>query len=109
MATEPPLHTVILYSRPGCPHCDAARAALASSGHTFEERNPLESPARLKELMLLAAVAAVPTISVSGRVLVGFDADRLEEMLREPPPDPEPPDDYTLEEPPVDPDEGVTE
>ncbi len=91
-------HDIVLYATGDCPHCRAARAALEAWGQPFEERDPLSSPVVLKELLLCAAVASVPTIVVSGQVLVGFDADRLEQVLREPPPEPEPIDDYTPEE-----------
>jgi len=91
-------HHVILYAFGDCAHCRAARAALEEWGGPFEERDPLSDPVVLKELLLWAAVASVPTIVVSGQVLVGFDADRLDQLLREPPPEPDPPDDYTPEE-----------
>jgi glutaredoxin len=91
-------HHIVLYASGECPHCQAARAALEASGQPFEERDPLASRAGLKELMLLSAVASVPTIVVSGHVLVGFDGERLDELLRMPPPEPDPIDDYTPEE-----------
>jgi glutaredoxin len=93
-----PSHRIILYATGDCPHCDAARAALEAWGGPFEERNPLSSREVLKELLLCSAVGAVPTIVVSGQVLVGFDADRLDQVLREPPPEPEPADEYTPED-----------
>jgi glutaredoxin len=93
-----PPHEIVLYATGDCPHCRAARAALEASGLPFEERDPLSSRARLKELMLLSAVATVPTIVVSRQVLAGFDASRLDEMLREPPPVQEPEEEYTPEE-----------
>ena len=41
-------------------------------------------PARevLRELLACAASAVVPTIVVGGTALVGFDADRFDQMLR---------------------------
>jgi glutaredoxin len=93
-----PSHQVVLYATGSCAHCAEARAALDAWGQPFEERDPLSSPAALRELLLCSAVAVVPTIVVSGQVLVGFDADRLDQLLREPPPEPDPNDDYTPEE-----------
>lgn len=96
--------TILLYTKANCPHCEAARALLAASGHAFEERDPFASSEALKELLLWSAVASVPTVVVNGQVLVGFDADRLQEMLDEPEPEPEPDDEYVPEElPPDDP------
>jgi glutaredoxin len=93
-----PGHEIVLYASGDCPHCSAAREALVAWGEPFEERDPLSSPDRLKELLLVAAVGIVPTIVVSGHVLVGFDADRLGELLRQPPPEPDPIDDYSPED-----------
>ena len=87
-------HQILLFATGDCPHCRAARETLQAWGSPFEERDPLSSRAALKELMMVSAVAVVPTIVVSGQVLVGFDAYRLEEMLRAPVPEPEPPDDF---------------
>ena len=91
-------HRIVLYATRTCPHCAAARAAIEASGEPYDERDPLASGAVLKELLACAASAVVPTIVVGGRALVGFDADRFEQMLREPALKPGPPDDYTEEE-----------
>jgi glutaredoxin len=98
MKDERPSHHILLYANGNCPHCRAAREALVAWGEPFEERDPLASPALLKELLLVAAVGSVPTIVVSGHVLVGFDADRLQELLRLPPPEPDPINDYSPED-----------
>ncbi len=52
----------------------------------------------LKELLLCSAVASVPTIVVNGQVIVGYDADRLHQLLQEPPRRPDPVDDYAPED-----------
>jgi glutaredoxin len=100
-------HHVVLYASGDCAHCRAARAALTASGHPYEERDPLESLARLKELMLVSASASVPTIVVSGKVLVGFDPVLLDEMLREPPPEPDVPEDDPFDDDPDDDDSSL--
>jgi glutaredoxin len=89
---------IVFYAARNCPHCAAARAAIEASGEPYDERDPLSSGEVLRELLASAASAVVPTIVISGRALVGFDADRLEQMLREPPLERGPLDDYTEEE-----------
>jgi glutaredoxin len=93
--TEP---LIVLYAKPGCPQCAAARAVLRATGSSFEERDPSTSAEVLRELLSFAASAAVPTIVVGGRALVGFDEDLLTQMLREPPVQLGAPEDYTDEE-----------
>ena len=89
---------IVLYATPSCPHCAAARAAIVASGESFVERNPLSSPEVLREMLAISAAAVVPTVIVGGSAMVGFDAERFGEMLREPPIEADPADDYTEEE-----------
>ena len=89
---------IILYATPDCPHCAAARSALRAAGRSFEEFDPSTSTETLRELLSFTGSAVVPTTVVGGRALVGFDEDRLAEMLREPPTELGELDDYTDEE-----------
>ena len=89
---------IVLYATPDCPHCAAARDALGAAGESFEERDPSTSAEVLSELLSFAASAVVPTIVVGGMALVGFDEDRLADMLREPPTQPGDAEGYTEEE-----------
>ncbi len=89
---------IVLYATGSCPHCAAARAALVAAGEAFVERDPMASADALRDLLACAASAVVPTIIVGGRALVGFDADRLDQMLIEPPLDLGVANDYTEEE-----------
>jgi glutaredoxin len=89
---------IVLYATAHCPHCAAARAALRAVGEDFVERDPSLDACVLKEMLAFSAAAVVPTIVVGGRALVGFDAGRLEELLREPPVAPAPGEVYSEEE-----------
>ena len=92
------LPRIILYATAACPHCAAARAALEACGEPFAERDPLSSPEILREMLASSASAVVPIVVVGGRAMVGFDAERLDQMLHEAPLDLEPVDDYSEEE-----------
>lgn len=85
-----PRPRILLYATASCPHCELARAAIRESGESWEERDPTSSPRVLRELLVAASSATVPTIVIGGRALVGFDQGRFEEMLRmralDPPP-----------------------
>jgi glutaredoxin len=45
---------IVLYATASCPYCAEARAAITSSGESWEERNPLASPEALRELLMHA-------------------------------------------------------
>ncbi len=89
---------VVLYATSDCPHCAAARAALRAAGESFDERDPSTSAEVFQELLSFAASAVVPTIVVGGTALVGFDQDRLTQMLLEPRTELGEVNDYTDEE-----------
>ena len=89
---------VVLYATTACPHCAAARAALREAGESFEERDPSTSADVFQEMLSFAASAVVPTIVVGGTALVGFDEDRLTQILLEPRTEPGEVNDYTDEE-----------
>jgi glutaredoxin len=70
---------VVLYTRPGCHLCDAARAVVekvtASAGETFDERDITRDPADLR-----AYAESIPVVTVDG---VQVDFWRIsEERLR---------------------------
>jgi glutaredoxin-like YruB-family protein len=71
---------VVLYSQPGCPPCFAAKRFLSARGVAFEYRDVQEDPSALKDLLALKS-QSTPTIVVGEEVMVGFDPERLNQML----------------------------
>ena len=73
---------IVLFATSNCPQCAVAREAIRATGEPWEERDPTADPDTLRELLVTAATATVPTIIIGNRALVGFDRDRFEQMLR---------------------------
>lgn len=63
---------VVIYTKPGCPYCKAAKEDMAEKGVSFMEYDVTADPALKDEAIRLAGVAAVPVIVKSGEVSVGF-------------------------------------
>lgn len=70
--------SAVMYVKPGCPYCQAAREHLAAEGETVEERDATESAAWKAELMgYTNHRGVVPTIIWDdGRRQVGFPPGR---------------------------------
>jgi glutaredoxin len=70
--------SVVMYVKPGCPYCRAAREHLAAEAETVEERDATKSAAWKAELMgYTNDRGVVPTIVWSdGRRQVGFPPGR---------------------------------
>jgi len=71
---------VTLYSQPGCPPCFAAKAYLQSRNVPFEYKDVQADPAALQELLALNS-RSTPTLLVGEEVMIGFDPERLTQML----------------------------
>lgn len=65
---------VTLYTKDGCPHCDAQRDRLAGSDDRVEEVNLSRSPQAMNELLKLTdGRAIVPVIVRGARIEVAPD------------------------------------
>jgi glutaredoxin len=66
-----PGRPVLLYTRPGCPFCDAKRAELAARGVAVREIDLAAAPQAIPELLkLTGGRRVVPVLVEDGRVLV---------------------------------------
>jgi glutaredoxin-like YruB-family protein len=71
---------VVLYSQPGCPPCFAAKHFFNSREIAFEYKDVTKDPEAMRELVELNS-RSTPTIVVDDEVMIGFDMDRLEQLL----------------------------
>lgn len=86
-----PEGSVVVYSAVWCGFCKKAKAWLNERGVPFIERDVEKMPGAQAELDAKLAAAGVsgggvPVIDWAGTVVMGFDATRLERLLREKPP-----------------------
>lgn len=65
---------VLLYTKTGCPFCDAKRAELAARGAVVREINVSERPQAVVELLkLTGGRRVVPVVVEAGRITVAPD------------------------------------
>jgi glutaredoxin 3 len=63
---------VIIYTKPGCPYCAAAKQDMNDRGVAFLERDVTADSSVRDEAIGLAGRAAVPVIVIDEEVTVGF-------------------------------------
>lgn len=72
---------VKLYSMPICPYCDQVKEFLREHNIEFEEVDVQADEAAAKEMIQKSGQAAVPVIDVEGKIIVGFDHEKLSKVL----------------------------
>ena len=72
---------VMVFSQPGCPPCNWAKAHLSEKGVQFEEKDITANREFVSELVGKYQSRSTPTIVVDDEVMIGFDPERLDKML----------------------------
>ena len=75
------MEEIKIYTMSTWPHCHKAKEFLSKKDIKFTAYDVTKDKAALKEMVKISGSGSVPVISVCGEVMVGFDPDRLEQML----------------------------
>jgi glutaredoxin 3 len=72
---------VKVYSTPTCPWCKKAKQFLEANGIKYQELNVAQDKAARDEMINLSHQIAVPTISINGEFIIGYNETALKEKL----------------------------
>lgn len=72
---------VILYSTPVCPYCVALKGFLEDKGIEFEEKDVSSDQVALERMIEKTGAKGVPVIEFNDQFVVGFDKDKISELL----------------------------
>lgn len=72
---------VIVYSTPTCMYCKMAKDFFRQNKVEFIEHDVAADLKAREEMLEKSGQMGVPVIDVGGEVIVGFDRDRLAELL----------------------------
>lgn len=72
---------VVLFSAPGCQGCEQARNFFNEQGIPFTERDINKDETAKSELQR-KGIRATPVIAIGEQVMVGFNAEKLKQLLR---------------------------
>lgn len=73
---------VLVYSTPTCPYCQKVKEYLKENNITFENFNVSEDKKKLEEMKNKSGQMGVPVIDVDGKIIKGFDKEKLDEILK---------------------------
>ena len=74
---------LIVYTKTGCPWCDAVRAFLEEKGVTFEEREVRGNKEWFDEMIQKSGQTKAPTLDLNGAILADTDVPAVEKWLKE--------------------------
>ncbi|MDR3571855.1 MAG: glutaredoxin domain-containing protein [Candidatus Pacebacteria bacterium] len=72
---------VTIYSTPTCHFCHAAKDFFTENHIQFTDYNVASDLTKRQEMIQKSGQMGVPVIDVGGELVIGFDEDRLRELL----------------------------
>lgn len=73
---------VIVYSTPTCPYCVMAKDFFKQNDVSFEDVNVASDQDRAREMVTKSGQMGVPVIDIDGQILVGFQPEAFEKILK---------------------------
>lgn len=74
---------VKVYSTPTCPYCKMAKTYLEEKNVAFEDVDVSADATGRDEMIKKSGQMGVPVIDVEGEIIVGFDKERLDGLLKQ--------------------------
>ena len=71
-----------VYRVPGCPFCKKTKEFLKSKGLNFEDIDVAADHDMAKEMIKKSGQMSVPTIEIDGKIVIGFNKEKMENLLR---------------------------
>lgn len=72
---------ITVYSTPTCPFCKQAKAFLDERGVAYNDIDVSIDQEKAKEMIEKSGQMGVPVIDIDGTIVVGFDKNKLQELL----------------------------
>lgn len=74
--------SVKIYSTPDCPWCKRVKKFLKENNIEFKDIDVSSDEKAQKEMVEKSGQQGVPVIDFNGEIIVGFDEDKLKEILK---------------------------
>ncbi|HUI84802.1 MAG TPA: glutaredoxin family protein [Candidatus Binatia bacterium] len=72
---------IIVFTQPDSLPCEAVKLFLGDRGARFQERNVTRDDEAVRELQEKYNSRATPTLVIGDHVLIGFDPERIDQLL----------------------------
>mgnify|MGYP001593922664 CR=1 FL=1 len=72
---------ITIYSTPTCVYCNALKKYLTSKSLEYTEVDVSKDEKELEKMVAISGQMGVPVIDIDGNVVIGFDKQRVDEIL----------------------------
>lgn len=75
------MSNVTIYATPSCVYCKMTKAFFKEHNVTYQEKDVSQDAAARDEMIAKSNQMGVPVIDVDGQITVGFDQERLRQLI----------------------------
>lgn len=75
------MHTITVYSTPTCPYCIRLKNYLNEKGISFTSIDVSADRQGLDTMVRLSGQMGVPVADIDGKIVVGFDREKIDKLL----------------------------
>lgn len=73
---------ITIYSTPTCVYCGTLKKYLASKNIEFQEIDVSKDEKELEKMVNISGQMGVPVIDIDGNIIIGFDRQKIDELLK---------------------------
>lgn len=75
------MHSVTIYTTPSCVYCKMTKAFFAQQNIQYQEKDVAADAEARQQMIAKSGQLGVPVIDIDGKIVIGFDRERLSELL----------------------------
>lgn len=75
------MHQITIYTTPTCVYCKMAKAFFQEHKIEYTEKDVTTDQQAQEEMIKKSGQMGVPVIDIDGQIIVGFDKEKLSELL----------------------------
>jgi len=80
-AVQKPQPRVIVFSTPTCSFCNQTKRYFREKGIKYRDVDVSRDPAAARDMVRRSGQQGVPVIDIGGRIVVGFDRPKINQLL----------------------------
>lgn len=71
-----------IYSTPACPYCVTLKEYLKEKGFEYEDIDVSQDQGMLNEMVEKSGQMGVPVVDIDGQIIIGFDKEKINNLLK---------------------------